>query len=180
MSTSVRKLVFTAMVGAIYAALTVALAPISYGALQFRVSEVLCILPFFVPWTTWGLFVGCAIANLIGPYGVLDLVFGSLATLLAGLCAAAIGMTGDRRSWLRCIAACLMPVIWNGIIVAGVITATATAGSAWSIFVAIPVYAVTALQVAGGEAVVLFVLGLPLMRWLPNTKFFPRLLAQLH
>lgn len=180
MPTSVRKLVFTAMIGAIYAALTMALAPISFGVLQLRISEVLCILPFFVPWTAWGLFVGCAIANLIGPYGILDVVFGSLATLLAGLCAAAIGMSGDRRSWLRSIAACLMPVLWNGILVAGVITASATVGSAWSFLVAIPMYALTALQIAAEEAVVLFVLGLPLMRWLPKTEFFPRLLQQLH
>jgi uncharacterized membrane protein len=180
MPTSVRKLVFTAMIGAIYAALTMALAPISYGALQFRISEVMCILPFFVPWTAWGLFVGCALANLLGPYGILDVVFGSLATLLAGLCTAAIGMSGKRSSWLRCIAACLMPVLWNGIIVAGVITATVAVDDALSLFVAIPIYALTALEVAGGEAVILFALGLPLLRWLPNTNFFPKLLEQLH
>ena len=44
-----------AVVAAAYAALTIALAPISYGAVQFRVSEALTILPFFIPGTVWGL-----------------------------------------------------------------------------------------------------------------------------
>ena len=83
---SLRKLTFAAVVGALYAALTIALAPISYGPLQFRVSEVLCILPFFFPFTAWGLFVGCALANLFGSGLLPDIVFGSLATLLAALC----------------------------------------------------------------------------------------------
>lgn len=65
MHTSTKKLAAAAVVGAAYAALTMVLAPISYGAIQMRVSEVLCILPFFVPCTAWGLFLGCAIANVI-------------------------------------------------------------------------------------------------------------------
>ena len=53
-----------AVVAAAYAALTIALAPISYGAVQFRVSEALTILPFFIPGTVWGLTAGCVLANL--------------------------------------------------------------------------------------------------------------------
>ena len=82
MHITTRKLAAAAVTGAAYAALTMLLAPISYGAIQCRVSEVLCILPFFIPCTAWGLFVGCAIANLLSAAGIFDVVFGSLATLL--------------------------------------------------------------------------------------------------
>jgi uncharacterized membrane protein len=83
MHITTRKLAAAAVTGAAYAALTMLLAPISYGAIQCRVSEVLCILPFFIPCTAWGLFAGCAIANLLSAAGIFDVVFGSLATLLA-------------------------------------------------------------------------------------------------
>ena len=53
-----------AIVGAAYAVLTMALAPISYGAIQLRVSEVLCILPYFMPCTAWGLFIGLSLIHI--------------------------------------------------------------------------------------------------------------------
>ena len=95
MKISTRKLASAAVVGAAYAALTLLLAPISFGLVQFRVSEALCILPAFVPFTAWGLWAGCAIANLAGGYGIPDIVFGSLATLGASLCMAAIAKTHE-------------------------------------------------------------------------------------
>ena len=90
------KLIIPAVVGALYAALTMLLAPISYGNLQFRISEALCVLPVFFPYTSVGLFLGCALANMISAAGILDVVFGSLATLCAGLCAAACGREARR------------------------------------------------------------------------------------
>ena len=83
-----RNLAFAAVVGAAYCALTLLLAPISFGAVQFRVSEALCILPAFLPGSAWGLWLGCALANFFGGYGVPDIVFGALATLGSSLCAA--------------------------------------------------------------------------------------------
>ncbi len=74
-----------AIIAAMYAALTILLEPISYGLIQFRISEALSILPFFTPAAIPGLFVGCIIANLLGPYGVLDIVIGSFATLAAAI-----------------------------------------------------------------------------------------------
>ena len=94
-----------ALVGAAYAVLTMVLAPISYGALQFRLSEALCILPFFIPSSAWGLFLGCAAANLLTG-NVFDVVFGSLATLLAALCTAAVGRR--RQDTPGQLLACLM------------------------------------------------------------------------
>jgi len=165
----VRKLAYAAVVGAAYAALTMLLYPISYGPVQFRVSEVLCILPFFDPIYAVGLFVGCAIANLISSAGILDIVFGSLATLAAGLCTARIGRGG--HSLGRCIAGCAMPVVWNGVVVGAVLAAagTVTRDTFWA------AYILYGAEVAGGEALVLYGLGLPLLYFLPNLKIFSRL-----
>lgn len=166
----VRRLAPLGLIAAAYAALTLGLAPISYGPLQFRISEAMCVLPYFFPPSAWALFAGCLLANLLSQYGVLDVVFGSLATLLAGLCTAAIGRSGDRRSWPRCAAACLMPVVFNAVIVGAVIAYAAADPSRsapfWLIFLG------NAASVGFGELAVLFVLGLPLARRLPNSGFY--------
>ena len=112
--TATLKLATAAVVGACYAVLTMILAPISYGAVQFRVSEALCILPFFMPCTAWGLFGGCIIANLLTG-NIFDIVFGSLATLAAALITAEIGRRGHDLG--RKILACLMPVLFNAVII---------------------------------------------------------------
>jgi len=78
-----RFLTHAAIIAALYAALTILLAPISYGQMQVRVSEALTVLPFFTPAAIPGLFVGCLLANIYGGNGLPDIVFGSLATLMA-------------------------------------------------------------------------------------------------
>lgn len=83
MKVDVRYLVRASLIAAIYAVLTIALQPISYGMMQVRVSEALTVLPFFTPAAVPGLFIGCLIANIYGGLGIIDIVFGSLATLLA-------------------------------------------------------------------------------------------------
>jgi len=163
---TVRKMVAAAVIAAVYAALSMALAPISYGPIQFRISEVLCILPFFLPFSTWGLFLGCLIANLISAYGPLDIVFGSLATLLAALCTAYFGRRG--RSALSEATACFMPVLFNGLIVGAVIAWSETNGG--DAF--LPAWLFNAGTVAFGEAAVLYIIGLPLMIYLPKRRFF--------
>ena len=155
-----------AIVGAAYAVLTMALAPISYGAIQLRVSEVLCILPYFMPCTAWGLFIGCAVANLLTG-NIFDIIFGSLATLAAALLTAAIGRR--KHSLANSALACLMPVVFNALIVGAVITA---AYEGMNLFQHPGVFAMNAAYVGLGEAIVLYVLGLPLMRYLPGKKFF--------
>ena len=103
-----RSLCLSAVIGALYAALTLLLAPISYGPIQLRLSEALTLLPMVLPQAVPGLFVGCLIANLYT--GMLtDIIFGSLATLIA-----AIGTYLLRKKPLLA-AAC--PVVSNGLIV---------------------------------------------------------------
>ncbi len=173
---STRDIALAAVIGAAYAALTMLLAPVSYGPIQMRVSEVLCILPFFMPVTTWGLFVGCAVANIISTAGIWDVIFGSLATLLACLCIQALGQRGRGSvSWLRIILAALMPVIWNGVIIGALLMWTITDTVFPNVNAA---FWIIGGEVALGEAVVMFVLGIPLMRLLPEAPWFQKIVAE--
>lgn len=150
---SIRRLVYGAMIAALYALTTVLLAPISYGDTQFRVSEALTILPMLTPAAIPGLTVGCLIANLFGSASVLDMVFGPLATLLAAL--------GTRALRNRPVLAALCPVVANGLIVGVVLAKT----------LSLPLL-LTMGSVALGEAVVCVVLGLPLYYALRRTNLF--------
>jgi len=80
-----KYLIQASIIAAVYVAITVAFAPISYGYIQVRVSEALTILPFFTPAAIPGLFVGCFIANFLGPLSIADLICGSLASLIASI-----------------------------------------------------------------------------------------------
>ena len=76
-------LVRVAMIAAIYLVLNIIFAPISYGPVQVRIAEALAVLPFIDPSAILGLFIGCILANIYGGLGLLDIIGGSLCTLLA-------------------------------------------------------------------------------------------------
>lgn len=103
-----------AMIAACYVVLCLVFEPISYGGVQVRIAEALTILPLFTPAAIPGLFIGCIIANVIGGGIVLDVVFGSIATLIG-----AVGtyMLRNRSRWL----APVPPILANTIIVPFVI-----------------------------------------------------------
>ena len=71
-----------AIIAALYVALTIIFAPISYGAIQVRISEAMIILAYYTPAAVPGLFVGCLLANYLGGAIIWDIIFGSLATLI--------------------------------------------------------------------------------------------------
>ena len=173
--TSLRRLSQTALLAAVYAALTMCLSFMSYGPVQFRLAEALCALPFLFPWTSWGLVLGCLLSNLLSAYGPADIVFGTGATLLACLATAAIGRGGNRRSWLRILAGCMMPVVCNAVIVGAVISWAETdlfaTGAFW------PAFAFNAVSVGAGELTVMLLLGVPLLRWLPESGLMRRFSA---
>lgn len=188
MNLTTRKLAAAGLTAAAYAALTMLLAPVSYGVLQFRVSEALCVLPALLPCTAWGLFAGCAAANLLSAAGPLDVIFGSLATLGAALCAAAIGRGAapsvepaapEREapqglSLPRCLAVCLMPALWNGPVIGAVLAwVSAPAAAFWGAALTI------GAQIAAGELGVLFLIGLPLLRLLPRSEEFMELIDRI-
>ena len=172
MRSPIRKIAFAAVIAAVYAALTMLLAPISYGVLQFRISEALCILPFFFPVSVWGLFVGCAIANTISLLGPVDIVCGSAATLLAALCTAYIGKRS--KSVPACILGCLPPVVFNGIIIGAMLAViTAPEGGFWAGLLAF------GGQVALEELAVMLVIGLPVMLWMRKNRAFTDMIEKL-
>lgn len=78
-------LVEAAAIGAIYVVITLLFAPLSFGEVQIRFSEALTILPYFTPAAIPGLFVGCIIANLFGGALPIDIIFGSIATLIGAI-----------------------------------------------------------------------------------------------
>lgn len=108
---SVRSLALSGLVAALYAVTTILFAPISYGYIQVRISEALTVLPFLFPQAVFGLFVGCLFANLFGGFGILDVVLGSGATLLAGIISSAMP---------NVYLAALPPVLVNMVIVGGI------------------------------------------------------------
>lgn len=151
-------LVQAAVIAALYASLTIFLMPISYGVMQIRVSEVLTVLPAFTPAAIPGLLIGCFVANMLGPYGVLDMVVGSAATLLAAI--------GSYKLRNRPFLVPLPPVIANGVIVGGMLYYAY--GVPFSLLACI-------LWVALGEALACYLLGLPLMKYLNKRKSIFRL-----
>ena len=115
-----RKLTLYTTQGAIVAALYVVLteiatlAGLSSGDIQFRISEALCILPIFMPAAVPGLFIGCFLSNLLVPnVAILDIIFGSLATLIGALGARMLRNLPKKFKWI----ATLPTIVANMIIV---------------------------------------------------------------
>ncbi len=74
-----------ALIAAIYVTINIIFAPISYGPVQIRMAEILTVLPFIDPAAIGGLFLGCILSNLWGGLGIVDVLGGSLCTLLAAI-----------------------------------------------------------------------------------------------
>lgn len=152
---NVRFMVQGALIAAIYAVLTIAFAPISYGPVQVRVSEALTVLPFFTPAAIPGLFLGCIIANVYGMVtgmgaGIWDVVFGSLATLIAAYISYKMP-----RKWL----VPLPPVLVNAVVI----------GFMLNVLLKLPLLP-TMLWVGVGEVAACYVIGYPLMLVLEKYK----------
>lgn len=104
----VRDIARLAIICALYVGLTYAFSFASYGDIQFRISEILVLLCFYRKDYTISLVLGCFLANLGSPMGMVDVLFGTLATLLSCLCIC----------FLKNLYLCaLPPVIFNGVIV---------------------------------------------------------------
>lgn len=152
---SVKRLVRCAIIAAVYVVLCLALAPFSYGAVQVRVAEALCLLPVFGAEYIVGITLGCLLANLLGST-VIDVVFGTLATLLA--CLLTYRLRHLRVRGLA-IPASLPPVLSNAVIV----------GLEISIFfsdvpAATPLILFNMLTVGLGEIITCCILGVALVR----------------
>ncbi len=139
-----KKILYAAVIAAVYAALTLLFAPISMGPVQCRISEALCVLPLFSPVAIPGLFIGCLIVNMfLG--SIYDIIFGSLATLAA----AYLTWRFRKNRWL----AMCFPVLLNAVIVGGYLGLfLPDAPAVW----------LCMLTVGIGEAISCYGIGLPL------------------
>ena len=146
-SKALRRLAEGGLIAAMYAALTLAIPAASFGMGQFRVSEMLTILPVFTPAAIPGLAVGCVVSNIVGlamganVAGAWDILFGPLATLAAAVLTYA--MRNIRFKGLP-ILSTLPPVLLNAVVV-GLELTVALFGFSW------PVYGLCMLQVGLGQ-----------------------------
>lgn len=162
----------TAMIAGIYAAITFATFFMSFGQIQYRVSEALTILPVFTVTAIPGLTLGCALANLIGffiganPLGLLDAIFGTLASLIAAVITYYLGKSD--KKWVRYAFCPMPPVIINAIIVGLELT--------W-IFNGLEMkfFLLNFVSVFVGQAVICYGLGIPLMLALEKNNLYKKI-----
>jgi uncharacterized membrane protein len=154
-----------ALVGALYVVLTLvsSMLGLSSGVIQFRISEALCILPIFMPEAIPGLFIGCALSNLIAGGVLWDIIFGSIATLIGAALARVLRKLPDKYIWLTT----LPTVFANAFIVPFVLIHAYGASDS---------YAFIAFTVFIGEAVCATGLGTALYFALKNTKALKKIL----
>lgn len=167
--TSAQKITLAAMTAALYVVLSYVSGEFAFGGaglVQCRLSEALCVLPFFFPETVWGLFVGCILTNILSPMGIADLVFGSIATLIAALCTARVG-----KKWL----APLPPVISNGVIIGAMIAWFEAGGFGEGFWGA---FAVNGALVAIGEIIACYIGGGIILIALPKIPFFKKYMTR--
>lgn len=162
----IMHLVQGAMIAAVYAAATYASAVfgIAYGPIQFRFSEALTVLSVFTPAAIPGLTIGCILGNISSPFGMWDIVFGSLATLLAALTARKLRSITIKGLPLLSI---IMPVIFNALIVGAEITfLMPTDEASFSAFL------IAALEVGAGELAVCLAGGIPVFYAMKKMNIF--------
>ncbi len=148
-----RDLVIQALVAATYVGLTWALPVFSYGAIQFRIAEVMTLLAFFNPSFIYGLTIACIISNLLSPFGMIDVVFGSLATFVA-----LFAMSKIKNIWI----ASLMPAFSAFIIALGIIIASQEPS----------IYFIVSGEIFVSQFLVVTVIGVPVFKMLmQNDKF---------
>ncbi|MGM0436681.1 MAG: QueT transporter family protein [Bacillota bacterium] len=143
-----RHLTRGAVIAGLYVIITYILSPISFGPLQFRLSEALTVLPILYPEAVPALFIGVLLSNIFGGLGLVDIIGGSLTTLTAAY------FTYRYRDTFF---AYLSPIIFNGLLISTYL----------HVLFELP-YWLTAVEIAASEAVVVFLVGYPLVEYLKN------------
>jgi len=138
-----RNIAVISITAALYTALTYMLAPVGFGMIQFRLSEVLCLLAFIDPIYGIGITLGCFFANLASPFGLPDIAVGTLSTLFS------VMLISKSKNLLI---ATIWPTVFS-IPVAAMITCMSGAESS---------FLVTAAWLALSEFFVITIIGYPL------------------
>ena len=150
-SFNAKTLTRSGIIAAVYVALTLALYPISFGAVQVRISEGLTLLPLVFPESVLGLTVGCLIANLFGN-GVLDIVFGTLATFSSAVLTRVVAKN-IKKDCLKILVGGIFPVVINALVIPFTFLAITESTT---------VYFITAGQIFIGQALAVYLVGTPL------------------
>lgn len=145
------KLARAGIIGAIYVALTLALYPISFGAVQIRISEGLCLLPLIFPESVIGLTVGCLVSNLFGN-GALDIVLGTAATLVSAALTYIVGKK-IKSLPLKITVGGIFPVVINAVVIPFTF---------YAISKSFAFYLLSVLQIFIGQALAVYLVGAPL------------------
>lgn len=153
----------TAVIAAMYTVLTYFLQPISFSGGQLRISEALTILPALTPAAVPALTIGCFLSNLASPYGAVDVILGTAATLISAIFTR---YTRNIKVKKLPVLSATFPVIFNALAVGTSIAVMSSGGFTLGIF------AINALTTALGEAIVCFLMGLPLYKVLEKTNIF--------
>lgn len=143
-------LIRAALIASLYVVLTYVLAPVSYGPLQFRISEALTVLPILYSEAIPGLFIGTMIANMLGGLGPWDIFGGSTVTLVAAWLTYKSSDTKIALIW---------PIILNAVFV-----------SLYLSFLYNVPYWLTVVSIGISEAAVVILVGYPLLRILQRHK----------
>ncbi|MEG0076819.1 QueT transporter family protein [Anaerorhabdus sp.] len=170
MNARLKRFTIIAMIAALYTAVSLALAPITYGNIQVRVAEALTLLPIIYTPAIWGVTLGCALTNLIGAMmginvlGFMDVFVGTFATFLAAICT--YKLRKIEFMGLPLLAAS-MPVIFNALIIGLELTVVFYPAASFMMG-----YLISGFEVGLGELVSCFILGIPLIKVLSKTKIF--------
>ncbi len=153
----VRKTAIAGSIAALYVVLTTlsALVGLDKGVIQFRLSEILTVLPYFCSEAIPGLFIGCALASFISGAILPDIIFGSLATLIAAVVTFFLGKLFRNQKWL----ASVPPIIANTLVVPFILKFAYNAEGTIPFFM---------LTVFAGEFVTCGILGFILLWKMPN------------
>ena len=164
-SKKTKYLVMGGLIAALYAVATyfAAAIGIAYGGIQFRVSEALTILPVFNPAAVPGLIIGCFIGNLGSPFGMVDVLLGTLATALAAGCSYLTRKITFKELPLLSM---FFPVLFNALIVGAEVAWFLPEGISFVGFL------ISAIQVGVGELVICYGLGIPLFYLIKKTGHF--------
>ena len=150
----VKGMAVAGVIAALYVALTLPFGQFAFGPIQFRLAEILTLLPFLSPWAIWGVTLGCFLSNLLFST-VWDVIFGTLATLIAAIC------TYKSR---RLLVAPLWPILWNGLII-GTMLASLTLDS-----LALLPWLTVMAEITASEFIVCFGLGVPFLKCFKKYK----------
>lgn len=163
-------IVKAAVVAALYAVLTLlgAVFGLSFSGVQFRFSEALCVLPVFSHSSVVGLALGCIVSNLFSTVSPLDIVIGSAASLLSGLCTRSFGHVKIKG---LPVLSMLFPVLFNGIFVGFELAIVSGEKAFWTVFLT------NAVSVALGEAAVVFTLGTALYTLIQKNGHLKKLIS---